>query len=228
MGKEEKCHFSIAAGLKLERRAATKEVVRSGTCRNRNMREMAMATNQYLLLWPPQLLQVHVSVSNSLVTRCFKKKSRTTPSSPRNTPHVKVIAMGTSKDSPLLSGQVTVSWAETSHTRSSVISLLLDLLNSCWVRYAFYKVMIQKYTERSHDLQLLMKITVIFIFCKWDRGGTRMGCICARGVYAQVNLCLGSLSPFALLLCASDFWADCHLTNTALLTSHNWIHMSFP
>ena len=48
---------------------------------------------------------------NSLVTRHFKKKPCTTPT---NTSHMNVIAMGT-KDSPLLSGQVTVSWAGTPH-----------------------------------------------------------------------------------------------------------------
>lgn len=154
-----------------------------------------MATNQYLFCGHLSCSKsMFLSLLNSLVTRCFTKKPRTTPNSSTNTSHMNVIAMGTNKDSPLLPGQVTVSWAETSHTRSSIISLLLDLLNSCWVRYAFYKVMIQKYTEGSHDQQLLMKITVIFVFYKWDIGDTRIRCVWARGVSAQVHLCLGSLS----------------------------------
>lgn len=135
---------------------------------------------------------------NSLVRRCFRKKPHTRPSSPTNTPHMNVIAMGTNKDSLLLLGQVTVGWAETPHTRSSVISLLLDLLNSCWVRYAFYKVMIQKYTEGGHYQQLLMKIIVVFVSCEWDAGGTRMRCVWAHRVNAQVHLCIGS---FSLLHC---------------------------
>lgn len=165
---------------------------------------------------------------NSLVTRCFKKKPCTTPSSPTNTSHMNVKAMGTNKDSPLLLGQVTVSWAETSRTRSSVISLLLDLLNSCWVRYAFYKVMIQKYTEGRHNQQLLMKMTVGFVSRKWGTGGTRMRCAWARRVTAQVHLCLGSLLPFCIafvhlkLLIPIDYC----LTNIAL-TSHKWIHTGF-
>lgn len=154
-----------------------------------------------------------------------KKKPRTTPSSSTNTSHMNVIAVSTNKDSPLLSGQVTVSWAETSHTRFSVISLLLDLLNSCWVRYAFYKVMIQKYTEGGHDQQRLMKITVIFVFCNWDTWGTRMRCVWAHWASAQVHLCLGSLSFCTAFGCLTLLMLiDYCLTNMAL-TSRKWIHM---
>lgn len=155
-----------------------------------------MATHQYLLFCDHLncFKSTFLCLLNSLVAKCLKQKPHSTPSSPTDTSHMNIIAVGTNKDSLLLLSQVMVSWAETSHTRSSVISLLLDLLNSCWVRYAFYKVTIQKYTEGDHNQQLLMKITVIFVFCKWDTGGTRMSCVWAYEMSTQVHLCLGSLS----------------------------------
>lgn len=135
-----------------------------------------------------------------------KKKPCTTPSSSTNTSYMNIIGVGTNRASPLLSGQAVVSWAETSHTRCSVISLLLDLLNSCWVRYAFYEVMIQKHSEGDHDQQILTKITVIFAFGKWDTGGTSMGCVWAHMVGAQVHLFIGSLSLCIAFVCL-ELWS---------------------
>lgn len=61
--------------------------------------------------------------------------------------------------------------------RPSIISLLMDLLNSCWVRYAFCKVMVQKCTEGGRNQQLLIKAAVIFLSHNWGRGGPRMRCL---------------------------------------------------
>lgn len=167
MGEEQ--NFSIAPRIKSDRREATTLVVRCGTCKTdkHRMKENGSSHSS------DSFFCGHFNCSKSMFlcllslpeTRCFKEKPHTTPSSPTNTSHMNIIAMGTNKGSPFCS-PVYGQLSQNSHARSSILSLLLDLLNSCRVRYAFYKIMIPKYTEGGHVQQLLMNITVIFAFCK--------------------------------------------------------------
>lgn len=96
----------------------------------------------------------------------------------------------------------------------------MDLLNSCWVKYAFCKVMIQKYTEAGHDQQLLMNVTVIFVFHCKDRGGVKMRHVKRTWGYCTGTLMPKQLFPAALLLCALTFGHTDYCLPNIALTSH--------
>lgn len=163
-----------------------------------------MATDRYLLVATPTASSPCFCVYFTLLQQVAcdkKKKPHITPSPSTNTSYMNIIGIGMNRASPLLSGQAVVSWAETSHTRSNVISLLLDLLNSCWVRYDFYEVMIQKYSEWGHNLQLIIKISVL-VFGEYKHEV----CLSPRGQCTGTPVHRLSF-PFALLLCASNFWS---------------------
>lgn len=187
-----------------------------------------MATDRYLLVATPTASSPCFCVYFTLLQQVAcdkKKKPHITPSSSTNTSYMNIIGIGMNRASPLLSGQAVVSWAETSHTRSNVISLLLDLLNSCWVRYAFYEVMIQKYSEWGHNLQLIMKITVL-VFGEWDPGGTSMRCVWAHVVSAQVHLFIGCLSLLHCFCVPQTFNPHWLLSGKCIL--HKWNSYGLP
>lgn len=170
-GRGAKCHFSIVAGIKSERREATKEVVRCGTCRT-DKHSMKERGNSHQL---DSLLCGHFNCSKPtflclfsfLVTRCFKKKPHTTPSSPTNTSRMNIIAMGTNKAAPsaLQSAFGQLSWnlSRQIQHRKPVIGFAEFLLSEvCFLQDYDSEI----HWRRPHSTAS-NEDTVIFVFCKW-------------------------------------------------------------
>lgn len=230
-GRGPKCHFSIAPRIKSDRREATTLVVRCGTCKTDKHRMKEKGSSHC----SDSFFCGHFNCSKSMFlcllslpeTWCIKEKPHTTPSSPTNTSHMNIIAMGTNKGSPFCSpvyGQLRQNLSCQIQHLKPIIGFAEFLLGEvCFLQD--YDSEIHWRRPRSTASNEHYRY---FCFLQMSAGGTKMGCAWAHGASTQVHWYPGNLSLLHHFV-HPRLWIpiDCCLTNTAL-TSRKWIHMGFP